>query len=1157
MVAPSHALRPVGPTDADSAAALGADLWRIAGENHAGLRAEAVALDPDGRRLRATIATRDGRRFHPSVMLTPGRDGRIAVRGGCNCMAETNCQHVAQALIAARAQGLFAATPVAGAPPGSPPGSPPGPPPGTPPTTSPAPMRRAAWRPSTPDAAAPPEAPLPWELGAWLDSLPRALEAASADYPASLRQRLIYVIDIAPDARGVPGLAIVPHTAGLRKDGSVGASSHRQSLSNWGRHELPRHARPIDRVPMARLAARERREPSPEDDPSDTLRRVLATGRARLGSASGPELHEGPAQAGRIDWQLRTDGSQLPRLVLDTPGLTAVLIPDPWYLDAQAQLLGPVLLDLPIPLASRLLAAPALAATTDVARVRAELARRVPGLALPAPHDPPPIETVTDPPRPVLRLTAGAPRTRGNRAWDTPEARAEARLGFRYGPVELQAGPDRSDAGLRSADGKLYRVRRDRRAEAAFAAILPEHGLGPRLTEGGYGWHVPDPVRFVPPADEPGAWHSILLHVLPQLRAAGWSIEIEDDFPLRLVEADDDLSAAFHDAPEEGSGIDWLELHLGVSVAGERVDLVPALVKLLEGLPDDLTAAVTGASDAATFLLPLPDGRLLALKLGQIRPILLALIELFAGGAIDPDARGLRFSRHNAAELAALEQAVPELVWQGGEALRALGRQLREAGGTIPEAAIPDSFKGTLRPYQARGVDWLQFLRAAELGGVLADDMGLGKTVQTLAHLLIEKAAGRLDRPALIVCPTSLVPNWCAEAERFAPDLRVLALHGPARKQHFDSIAAHDLVISTYPLLARDAAVLTAQPWHLLVLDEAQSIKNPLAEATRAAATLTARQRLCLSGTPLQNHLGELWSLFDFLAPGFLGSARHFRSRFRLPVEKHGDEAARARLSRRVRPFLLRRTKHEVAADLPPKTEIVEQVEMQKAQRALYDGVRLAMHKRVREAIGTRGIARSGIVILDALLKLRQACCDPRLLKLKSTRAAASAKLERLMELLPEMIEEGRRVLLFSQFTSMLDLIIPRIEAAKIPFVQLRGDTTDRRTPVQQFQAGKVPLFLLSLKAGGTGLNLTAADTVIHYDPWWNPAVEDQATDRAHRIGQDKPVFVHRLVTKDSIEEKMEALKSRKRALVDGILNAEQGGALRLTEADIEALFGA
>jgi SNF2 family DNA or RNA helicase len=429
--------------------------------------------------------------------------------------------------------------------------------------------------------------------------------------------------------------------------------------------------------------------------------------------------------------------------------------------------------------------------------------------------------------------------------------------------------------------------------------------------------------------------------------------------------------------------------------------------------------------------------------------------------------------------------------------------------------------------------------------------------VQTLAHLLIEQQAGRLTRPALIVCPTSLVANWRMEAERFAPGLRTLALHGPTRKEHFHKIAVHDLVITTYPLLTRDHSVLMAQDWQIVVLDEAQTVKNPSADAAKLVRLLRAEQRLCLSGTPLENHLGELWSLFDFAVPGLLGDREYFRRTYRTPIEKASDDAKRRALAGRVRPFLLRRTKQEVEKDLPPKTEIIEAVEMGSDQRAVYETIRMAMHDRVRAAIAERGLARSGIVILDALLKMRQACCDPRLLKLQSLKARkpASAKFDRLMEMLPQLLEEGRRILLFSQFTEMLGLVEAALQDENLPYLMLTGDTRDRATPVRRFQAGEIPLFLVSLKAGGTGLNLTAADTVIHYDPWWNPAVEDQATDRAHRIGQDKAVFVHKMITLGSIEEKMEVLKARKRDLAAGILAAEGGGALTLRADDVDELF--
>jgi SNF2 family DNA or RNA helicase len=399
-------------------------------------------------------------------------------------------------------------------------------------------------------------------------------------------------------------------------------------------------------------------------------------------------------------------------------------------------------------------------------------------------------------------------------------------------------------------------------------------------------------------------------------------------------------------------------------------------------------------------------------------------------------------------------------------------------------------------------------------------------------------------------------PNWLSEAKHFAPTLAVLPLRGLDRRESFAAIPNSDLVITTYPLLARDHEVLLGHEFHAAILDEAQAIKNPKATVSRLAHRIDARHRFALTGTPIENNLGEVWSLFEFLNPGLLGDETTFRRTLRIPIEKHGDAGAQAFLSRRLKPFMLRRTKEEVAKELPPKTEIIELIRLEGAQRDLYETVRSLMHAKVRDEIARKGLAKSHIVFLDALLKLRQICCDPRLLKLPQARhVRGSAKFERLMEMIPELVSEGRRILLFSQFTSMLALIEEGIAALKIPYVMLTGDTVDRTTPVRKFQTGKVPLFLLSLKAGGTGLNLTAADTVIHYDPWWNPAVENQATDRAHRIGQNKPVFVYKLIVREGIEGAIELLKSRKAALAEALFANSAKTPFDLTEADISALF--
>ena len=651
---------------------------------------------------------------------------------------------------------------------------------------------------------------------------------------------------------------------------------------------------------------------------------------------------------------------------------------------------------------------------------------------------------------------------------------------------------------------------------------------------------------------------------VPELVSAGWQIDYSEDYPYRIAEGE----AAWWADIGEGSGIDWFSFELGVEFEGHRVNLIPHLTNLLAELPAELAglalsrdpggdAAFIEKCGAVNLYHPLPDGRLLPLPGERLAPILKSLMQLIGPRGAGPSDGKIKLHRAAAAGFAAFVDGIgDEVAWAAStERLVALGRSLREGRGPKP-VAPPTSFKAELRPYQSDGLAWLDFLREMEFGGVLADDMGLGKTVQALAFLAVEKAQGRLDKAALIVAPTSVLPNWQAEAERFAPELSVLALRGSERKQAFSSIEKADVVLTTYPLLMRDCDVLLDREFHSAILDEAQAIKNPKAAISGIAHRINARHRLALSGTPLENNLGEVWSLFQFLSPGLLGDESAFRRNFRTPIEKHGDKAAQAFLSGRLKPFMLRRTKEEVAKELPPKTEIVEHVRLEGAQRDLYETVRSLMHQRVREEIAKKGLAKSHIVFLDALLKLRQICCDPRLLKMpQAQKVKQSAKLERLMEMLPEMVSEGRRVLLFSQFTSMLALIEAELRKVNIPFVTLTGDTKDRESPVKAFQSGKAPLFLLSLKAGGTGLNLTAADTVVHYDPWWNPAVENQATDRAHRIGQDKPVFVYKLMVEEGIETAIEILKSRKAALAEALFAGVSKSGLDLTETDISALF--
>ena len=705
---------------------------------------------------------------------------------------------------------------------------------------------------------------------------------------------------------------------------------------------------------------------------------------------------------------------------------------------------------------------------------------------------------------------------------------------------------------IRRGGQGIEKIVRQRAMEDAAIAVLraaglvpPQHAVAPLSTLIG---------ALVMPSQL--EWLRFTSEVVPALEAQGWRVNRMPDYRYDVAEVED----WYADIDEQGSGSDspagspWFDLELGIVVNQARVSLLPVLVDLIRNAPQDFNPqALAAHADDEPLLATLPDGVRVALPWGRIKPILGTLGELYFS---DKSGSSMRLSTLDAARLAELAGAT-QLRWIGGQRLRDIGHKLATFGG-VQSVAAPRGLQATLRDYQSEGLAWMQFLREFDLAGILADDMGLGKTVQTLAHILTEKEAGRLTQPALVVAPTSLMGNWQDEAARFAPDLRLLVLQGKERLAHFDAIDQYDLVLTTYALLPRDEEKLREHGYHLVILDESHYIKNHRSKAAQAAGMLRARHRLCLTGTPLENHLGELWSQFHFLLPGLLGEEKAFNTAFRHPIEKQGDDGRRALLTRRIKPFLLRRTKDKVAKELPAKTEMVISVELSGAQRDLYETVRLAMDQKVRAEIARKGVARSQIVILEALLKLRQVCCDPRLVKSDSARKAAapSAKLGELMTMVEELLDEERKILVFSSFTSMLALIELELQARKVPYALLTGDTENRAEVVRAFQQGLVPIFLISLKAGGVGLNLTAADTVIHYDPWWNPAAENQATDRAWRIGQDKPVFVYKLIAKGTLEEKIQALQQKKAELAQAML-ASGGEAqnTRITQEDLQAIF--
>jgi superfamily II DNA or RNA helicase len=471
-------------------------------------------------------------------------------------------------------------------------------------------------------------------------------------------------------------------------------------------------------------------------------------------------------------------------------------------------------------------------------------------------------------------------------------------------------------------------------------------------------------------------------------------------------------------------------------------------------------------------------------------------------------------------------------------------RAFLEGGEGLSEDPLPEGFDAELRPYQWAGFHWLNFLADMRLNGILADDMGLGKTVQALA------AMAHRGGNHLVVCPTSVLRNWQNEANRFAPMLTVNVYHGPTRK-----LDDSNITLTSYALLRRDIDALRERDWSYVVLDEAQAIKNASSKTARAAFSLPGAHRMALTGTPVENRLEELWSLLRFLMPGLLGSENSFKERFSRPIEA-GDRRARANLRARVRPYILRRMKQQVASELPPLTEVVIRCVMTAEQRATYDGVRLMARREVQAVIDERGQGGATMRVLEALLRMRQACCDPTLLPGDVGDGVPSAKLDRMEELLVDVVCDNHKALVFSQWTSLLDRAQTRLDGLGIDYVRLDGSTKNRQDVIDAFQSDDgPPVFLLSLKAGGTGLNLTAADYVLHLDPWWNPAVERQATDRAHRIGQHKPVVSCRLIAQDSVEERILDLQDAKRDLADAALGTDGGFVKSLNAQELRSLF--
>ncbi len=1114
-------------------------------------RARIVSIDPGGRRIVGEVRGTAPAPYRQDIGIYASR-GSVVFTTACSCRVSVRCKHSIALLLEFLAQDTSEVGPY-----------------------------------------------LTPELGSWLDGFEKAVSrGAHHDAVGSnvARQQIVYLVECASNPDGVPTTVVAPVMVRFDKDG--GSSGEPKPYDAASAAGAP--AKYVADVDVAILASRATKlrahdramyELSSSAD-SELFDRIIATGRARWRSPGSPPLILGPAREGKIVWNIDAEGAQAAAVrVLARPGergppMVLPMAPPRW-LDPSTGEVCRIETGLSPVVAGGLLRAPLMpphAVEPMVQRLsklglKGEHLPRVLGGPEPLAVTPTPIASVMM--GEVVSRAVRRPVRRSSRGWydeddEDIEDMPVVRLGYDYAGRRL--GAHSGDGPFTMlVDGRLARVARVSRKEASFGKRLTTAGLV-RLNKQPRVILMPEQsLDYAIGSGSDAAVATFLLETRRQLETEGWRVEVDEDFPLRIAVADDaswrveigDRGGGQSFGGLDGSETDWFDTALGIDVNGRRVDILPAVLAMLRVLPPYVDPAdfydppVETRASSAYATIPLDDGRTLALPYARLRPVLSVLWQLFARDDIVGSGGGLRVGRWQAAEVAALGGAEGLTVLAPDRVAR-LARELAVAPDAVP-TRLPDDFSATLRPYQQAGVDRMQRLARAEFGLVLADDMGLGKTVQTLAHLAVEHAAGALDAPALVIAPTSVLPNWVSEAAAFAPALRVHLWSGPDRKDNLDALDSVDLVVTSYPLLARDTDVLSRRRWSIVVADEAQFVRNPATAAAQALFGLIRRQTIALTGTPVENSLGDIWSIAHATNPGLLGSAKDFVRRYRTPIERRGDEHARRMLAHRLRPFLLRRTKDEVAPELPPKTEIAETVVLEGAQAALYEAVRLAMHVRVQDAIADKGLARSRIVVLDALLKLRQACCNPRLVKIAlpakktATRpgtATGSAKLVRLLELLATFREEGRAVLLFSQFTSMLELIRAELDAQERQYAWLTGDTVDRKTPVQRFQSGEVDLFLVSLKAGGTGLTLTAADAVILYDPWWNPAVEAQAIDRAHRIGQAKPVFVHRLIASGTIEEKMLALQGRKRELAAALWDADDPGSRALDQLTAEDVMG-
>lgn len=891
-------------------------------------------------------------------------------------------------------------------------------------------------------------------------------------------------------------------------------------------------------------------------DGAAVARRIVDSKRAYWADGDGRRIHwQDPIKVAH-EWQLNADDCWAPRLkpVEDKQYWQIMRGRPPLAFCRAENRLTSVVGDWPDGLMDGFISTDPLP-LSEVARFCVRLQNRFPSCRVPFPDVLESIDGESAETVPIIKIirVESVPRSKRMLALNSLLC---ARVHFRYGERELLWN-DRAETVAFHRDGQPCVLARDRDLEKGWIDQLHELGLEPRYNEKQldlFDFHAAD---FFLQSEKSGVrWETLLREKLPALSASGWEVVQQAD-----IQVAEPAQNIWYDKIETRSR-DWYTYEAGVEFEGVKVPVVPLLQRWLATRPNHTVEQLVNEIERETFAVPIAkDGTAVLVPGDRIGKVLRTLLDRLL--LKEPIGGDLRISAWRAAELAedgvAAAQALDSV-----KALRRFVRAVRDQKELQP-IKPHRGFKATLRPYQQLGLGWLDFLASNGLSGILADDMGLGKTVQVIAMLHKQHNGAGLG-PVLVVTPTSVLRQWQTELQKFAKKLKVVRHHGPDRATEKAQLLNGDIVLTTYGVLRQDLELLEGVAWDWVILDEAHVIKNPLARTSRAATRLVANRRLCMTGTPVENRLSDLWSLFRFVLPGLLGDLAGFHKEFAAAAhdargggESPAQQMLRELLRQRIAPFVLRRRKEEVLTDLPEKIEIDRLIPVSQLQAEVYESYRLRLHRELAEAIEARGVGKAQLTILEGLLRLRQICCDLRLLQGEREKAttADSAKLKALLEIVEESLSENRPMLVFSQFVGMLQLIEAELSSRKISYSLLTGKTGKREEQIRRFQEGEVDVFLISLKAGGLGLNLTRAETVVHYDPWWNPAAESQATDRAHRIGQKNTVTMYRLVSEKTVEERILTLHAAKRELAESLVSSTGNAPTHRIDAEVlEQLLG-